>query len=363
MSYHALNNGSGLDLRGPNKMSTNSNQLKAEAKDLLLEDYRYFADSFWKNEQTGETRVNWFIGIVTAAAGGLVGLTIAEHRPHGEPLRLIFVAVLFALLAFGIITLFRIVKRNIVTDGYKRAIDVIREMFTDHLDGDHILHHYSPFRKTKRETVKGISRRLGGLAHTVLTINSLLLAGLAAAIVYPFQVGALSKSLGSTYLAAISAFALSFAGQFFWVKRTDQKSRLKLRAGDATHAGGVVYRLKGGAVQYLLVGPKKEVAGQWVFPKGHIDHGEESWQAAKREVREETGVLAQLICVAGREEFKAGEERVSAKYYLMEYFFELAADESRRVGWFGFDEALNLLTHVQNKHLLQEAERRRRGMS
>jgi hypothetical protein len=28
-----------------------------------------------------------------------------------------------------------------------------------------------------------------------------------------------------------------------------------------------------------------------------------------------------------------------------------------------FDEALSLLTHVQNKHLLQEAERKRRGIS
>lgn len=337
--------------------------MKAGAKELLLEEYRYFADSFWKNEQTGETRVNWFIGIVTAASAGLVGLTTSQNRPHGESLRLVFVAVLFALLAFGVITLFRIIKRNIVTDGYKLATDVIREVFSDHFDGDRILLHYSPFRKEKKWTVKDITRKLGGLTHTVLTINSLLLAGLAVAAVFPFQADAQGRSLTSTYLAGISAFALAFAGQFFWVKQTDKKTRLKLRARAATHAGGIVYRLRNGAVQYLLVGPKKEVAGQWILPKGHIDQGEEYWQAAVREVREETGVLAQIICVAGRDEFKAGEERVIAKYYLMEYFFEIAPDESRRVGWFAFDEALNLLTHVQNKHLLQEAERKRREIS
>jgi hypothetical protein len=37
----------------------------SDAKELLLEDYRYLAESFWKNEQTGETRVNWFVGVVT----------------------------------------------------------------------------------------------------------------------------------------------------------------------------------------------------------------------------------------------------------------------------------------------------------
>ena len=345
-------------------MNTNeTNQLKEDAKDLLLEDYRYFTDSFWKNEQTGETRVNWYIGIVTAAAGGLVGLTSAEHRPHGEPLRLIFVASLFALLVFGIITLLRIVKRNKATDGYKRGIDVVREMFTDHFDGDHILLHYYPFRKKKKASGKSVTRRLGGLTHTVLTINSLLLAGLAAALVFPLHSDALSRQLSSTYIAATVAFVLAFAGQFFWVKRTEKTARLKLRARDATHAGGVVYRGQNASPQYLLVGPREEVANQWIFPKGHIDPGEESWKTALREVREETGVLAQLFCLAGRNEFKAGKEKVIAKYYLMEYFSEVEPEESRRMGWFKFDEALTLLTHPENKHLLQEAERKRRNIS
>ncbi len=336
------------------------NQSKEDAKDLLLEDYRYFTDSYWKNEQTGETRVNWFIGIVTAAAGGLVGLTSAQHRPRGEPLRLIFVASLFALLAFGIITLFRMMKRNIVTDGYKRATDVIREMFSDHFDGAHILLHYYPFGKRKKQSGKRVTRRLGGLAHTVLTINSLLVAGLAAALAFPLDSDALSRRLSSTYGAAAVAFVLAFAGQFFLVRRTDKRSRLKLRARDATHAGGVVYRFQDAAPQYLLVGPKKEVANKWIFPKGHIDPGEDSGTTAMREVREETGVLARLICLAGKDEFKAGNEKVIAKYYLMEYFSEVEPEESRRIGWFDFDEALTLLTHSENKYLLQEAERKRR---
>jgi dihydroneopterin triphosphate diphosphatase len=340
-------------------MNGEVDQSRAAVKDLLLAEHRYFSDSFWKNEQIGETRVNWFIGIVTAGAAGLVSLSSSQSRPSGEPFRLILVGVLFGLLAFGFITLLRIIKRNIVTDGYKRDTDAIRELFSDHFDGDHILLNYSPLRNEKKGMAKGLSRKLGGLSHTVLTINSLLFSGLAAAAVYPFQDSPASRSLALTYLAAIGGFVLAFAVQFSWVTRIDKKTRLKLRSGDATHAGGVVYRLINGTPEYLLAGPKSEVAGEWLFPKGHIDHGEKPWQAAVREVREETGVLAQVLCLVGKHEFEARGKKVIAKYYLMEYFFEVVPEESRRVAWFEFDEALRLLSHVQNKHLLHEAERRR----
>src|SRR6266516_3377238 len=157
--------------------SGDTNQTRSAAKELLLADYHNFSESLWKNEQTGETRVNWFIGIVTAAAGGLIGLTAAEHRPFGNPLRLIYMASFFALLAFGIITLLRIVKRHETTNGYKTDSDNIRRMFQKYFDDDGILLDYHPFRKKGDD--RALPRKLGGLAHTVSTINSLLFAGLA----------------------------------------------------------------------------------------------------------------------------------------------------------------------------------------
>jgi hypothetical protein len=42
---------------------------RAEAKELLLQDYRYLSESFWKNRQTGETYVNLFVGFVTLVVG------------------------------------------------------------------------------------------------------------------------------------------------------------------------------------------------------------------------------------------------------------------------------------------------------
>lgn len=53
----------------------NTNDAKDHAKDLLLQVFRYLTDSLWKNEQTGETRVNGFIGLVAAVLAGLAALS------------------------------------------------------------------------------------------------------------------------------------------------------------------------------------------------------------------------------------------------------------------------------------------------
>jgi predicted NUDIX family NTP pyrophosphohydrolase len=57
----------------------------------------------------------------------------------------------------------------------------------------------------------------------------------------------------------------------------------------------LLYRLRGGAVEFLLVHPggpywaKKDI-GAWTIPKGEIDEGEDAQAAARRELAEETGL-------------------------------------------------------------------------
>jgi hypothetical protein len=248
------------------KASNDTNKSKAEAKELLLEDYRYLADSFWKNEQTGETRVNWFIGIVTAVAGVLVTLATAEHGPSGGSLRLIIIAALFALLVFGIFTLLRIIKRNSVTDGYKQDRDAVRQIFKDHFDSDHTLLYYQPFGSSRgpkvtavnaecaakegspgKEAEADVGRKLGGLVHTVSAINSLIAASLAGAIFYSILVfkvldgGADTWWLVCDYVIIASTFAMSLMRQNTLIKRANANFKKKLCEGRVTHAGGIVY--------------------------------------------------------------------------------------------------------------------------
>ncbi len=58
------------------------------------------------------------------------------------------------------------------------------------------------------------------------------------------------------------------------------------RAAEVEGAGGVVFRADG------LVLLLRHLEGTWVFPKGHIDPGEDALAAAIREVEEEAGVRA-----------------------------------------------------------------------
>ncbi len=53
-------------------------------------------------------------------------------------------------------------------------------------------------------------------------------------------------------------------------------------------AGGVIYRrATGGNLELLLI---RDSYGNWGFPKGHIEGGEDAAAAALRECREETGL-------------------------------------------------------------------------
>jgi ADP-ribose pyrophosphatase YjhB (NUDIX family) len=364
---------------------SSTNNATSSSKDLLLEDYRYLADSFWKNEQSGETRVNWFIGIVTGMVGVLGALITAEHGPRGEPLRLIAMGALFALLVFGVITLLRLLTRNESTDRYKRGLDSIRQAFKDYFDKNGALVHYYPVevptanckKKVWREKVaKKLAqiqiRKFGGLAHIVAAINCLIFGALVGAAIYPnpdpkatsiFQQGA---SLNLAYRGALAAAVIGFITQFLYITFREAGAKTKLRASDPTHAFGIVYREINNVVKYLLVRPKDNSV-EWVLPKGHIEKGEGHGEAALREVKEESGVVARLVCfVVGDIKYKHKNERVNAKFYLMEYLYEVQSEaepqeqeKKREKRWLSFSEALNELQHEESKFALIQAEAKR----
>lgn len=57
-------------------------------------------------------------------------------------------------------------------------------------------------------------------------------------------------------------------------------------------SGGTVYRQSSSNIEWLLIKPTGK--NRWQFPKGWIDAGETSREAAIREVREEGGVEGEL---------------------------------------------------------------------
>lgn len=89
-------------------------------------------------------------------------------------------------------------------------------------------------------------------------------------------------------------------------------------AAPAVHefsAGAVVVRMADHAPRYLLL----RAFRYWDFPKGGLEAGESPWQAARREVCEETGLrqLRQPWGVCWIETPRYGRGKV-ARYYLVE---------------------------------------------
>lgn len=136
-------------------------------------------------------------------------------------------------------------------------------------------------------------------------------------------------------------------------------------------AGAVIFRKTQSGKEYLLLQhPDKEgkratkpAAGHWDFPKGHLEKGEETLDAVRREVKEETG-LTRLDIIP---EFKA-----TIRYFvnydnqkrLKFVAFFLAETRQKKVtiswehqnfAWLPFEEARKRLTYANAKKVFSSA--------
>lgn len=122
-------------------------------------------------------------------------------------------------------------------------------------------------------------------------------------------------------------------------------------------AGGIVFNNKG---QVLLT--KHSQNKHWSFPKGLIDPGQTSEQAALREVKEEGGVEAEILGKVGYSKYiytHKGEKIFKVvTYFLMKYISGDPKDhdwEVEEAGWYFPEEALKQLSFSQDKELLKKA--------
>jgi ADP-ribose pyrophosphatase YjhB (NUDIX family) len=328
------------------------------AKALLLEDYRYSAESFWKNEQGGETRVNLFIGLVTLVIGGLASLTTGSSGLRGEPLRIVILAGLAALSVLGHITLLKMLIRNKRTDECKRSLDIVRQAFKDHFDESGVLLGYYPIKQGKKNKKEGL-RKFGGLAHTVAAINSLLLAGFAGILVYPVGCQKTLPHMIPSYILGAATFFLALVKLREYIAGRENKAKEEIRTCDPNRAGGIVCKYEKDVVKYLIVGPKDKSKG-WVLPKGRLEKGESHGEAALREVLEETGVVAKIVCPAGIVEFETDEGKNIVKFYLMEFLFEQGEGDGREKRWKTMEEVLlSKRAFPETELVLQLADKKR----
>jgi 8-oxo-dGTP pyrophosphatase MutT (NUDIX family) len=127
-------------------------------------------------------------------------------------------------------------------------------------------------------------------------------------------------------------------------------------------AGGVVFRKEPEGILWLVVKPKGN--NRWRLPKGWIEPGESSLEAAKREAREEGGIEAEVLGKIGNEKyfFIQDKQKIfkTVTFYLMEYIQEAREGfswETEEIDWLPFKEAKERLAFEKEKEILEKGRK------
>lgn len=126
-------------------------------------------------------------------------------------------------------------------------------------------------------------------------------------------------------------------------------------------AGGVVVN----GDEVLVIVPKRRAASGakvLALPKGHVDGDETPEQAARREVREEGGVEAELLDDLGdvRYRYKRGGRLIDkrVRFFLFGYISGSPEDHDHEIAearWIPLTEAVTALTYTGEREMIGKA--------
>lgn len=140
------------------------------------------------------------------------------------------------------------------------------------------------------------------------------------------------------------------------------KSTSRNGESEERSAGFVLFRGEGEGRRYLLL--RHRNGGHWGFPKGGIEEGEDELAAARREIREETGIvdfrpIPGFRAISRYRFYRNGREIDKTVVYFLGSVgsgeVQVSAEHSAG-GWFSPAEAERTLTYEQGRKILAEAE-------
>ncbi|MCX6804899.1 MAG: NUDIX domain-containing protein [Patescibacteria group bacterium] len=149
-------------------------------------------------------------------------------------------------------------------------------------------------------------------------------------------------------------------------KNKEHSKDLRSKAVREYTAGGVIFRIKNGSLEFLLL---QDVKGRWSIPKGHVESGETLEQTAIREVAEETGLVGiKIIDKLDKIHFFY---RMEGKLIFMTtYVFLMESTDLNEtllpeksegivdVSWFDEQAAFKAIEYKATKVLLEEGAKR-----
>jgi 8-oxo-dGTP pyrophosphatase MutT (NUDIX family) len=141
-------------------------------------------------------------------------------------------------------------------------------------------------------------------------------------------------------------------------KESRPSGRPSRRQAREFSAGGVVVR---GDEVVVIVPTRRAADGSRVLalPKGHVDPGETPVQAAEREVREETGIVAEPVSELGETRYWYRRDgRTIGKAVAFFLFKHLEGDtadhddEVEEVRWLSLERAERELSHAAEREMV-----------
>lgn len=110
--------------------------------------------------------------------------------------------------------------------------------------------------------------------------------------------------------------------------------------------------------KYLLIQEAKPSCyGKWNLPAGHLDPGENLFEGAKREIKEESGCDVELtgVCQIGNRKRNDDGTFVAIVFTAKIIHENLVASNPKEIlniKWFGYDEILAMHDQIRNPDLM-----------
>lgn len=120
-----------------------------------------------------------------------------------------------------------------------------------------------------------------------------------------------------------------------------------------THAGSVAFRQTGDNTHYLVISSLDGT--NWVLPKGHIEADESLSDAALRELKEEAGIIGEIIAELTEQHFKVLDQIIYVQYFLIRKLYSVDEKENRSFQWLDEQTALEILSFEEAKAVLRKA--------